>query len=170
MGVTIQEYRCRIGRFLPKFSKPSSTNLFSKNKNDSTAKLSLQQIILLSLVILAPFMIALLQFPLINHSNQSYSHPTFPTFQGLYTPAKNIFLETVNSNMINLWSTPTAPPWPATFSPPWPPATWQPTSSRISLKYFCSSVSTFSERNGQDDVFLEALPDDYKSPKQVHLW
>ena len=102
MGVTIQEYRCRIGRFLPKLRKSISTNNLSKNNNDSTTvKLSLQQTLLLVLAILTPFMIALLQFPSMNHPNQSYSHPIFPTSQDLYTPAENISLKTINSTIIN---------------------------------------------------------------------
>ena len=86
---------------MPKFSKSNITKIISKNKNDSTVKLSLQKILLLALAILAPFMIALIQFSSINHPSQSYSHPLFPTFKELYTPAKNASLRKLNSTIVN---------------------------------------------------------------------
>ena len=105
MGVTIQEYRCRIGIFLPKFSKTKCSNILSKNKNESSAQLSLKQLLLLILATLIPFTVAFLQYPSINHSNQSYNHPIYPTIQGIYTPAKNFSMNLVKSSIINQYST-----------------------------------------------------------------
>ena len=104
MGVTIQEYRCRIGIFLPKFSKTKCTNILSKNKNESSVQFSLQQLLSLILATLIPFTVAFLQYPSINHSNQSYNHPIYPTIQGIYTPAKNFSMNLVKSSIINQYS------------------------------------------------------------------
>ena len=90
MGVTIQEYRCRIGRFLPKNSNINSTNILTNKNNDSSIKLSLQCLLLLALAILSPFATAFLQIPTLNHPMQTYHHPIFPSVQGIYTPVSSI--------------------------------------------------------------------------------
>ena len=76
MGVTIQQYRSRIGRFLPKHSNKSTTNINNKNEDQPTDKLILETFLLLILAIFTSFLLALLQFPAVNHHEQSYSHPT----------------------------------------------------------------------------------------------
>ena len=90
MGVTIQEHRCRIGRFLPKISNINSTNILTKKNNESSIKLSLQYLLLLALAILSPFAVTFLQIPLVIHPLESYHHPIFPSVQGIYTPASSI--------------------------------------------------------------------------------
>ena len=96
MGVTIQEHRCRIGRFLPKISNINSTNILTKKNNESSIKLSLQYLLLLALAILSPFAVAFLQIPSVIHPLESYHHPIFPSVQGIYTPASS------NSSLQNL--------------------------------------------------------------------
>ena len=68
MGITIQQYRSRIGRFLPNLCK--STNIFGKNKVQPTVKLSVLTVSLLSLAIVTPFILAVLYPPVFQNSGQ----------------------------------------------------------------------------------------------------
>ena len=80
MGITIQQYRCRIGRFLPKKHFTSST-IISKDDIQASPKLNLQQLLLLLFAILLPFTIAFFQPSSLIHPKQSYNHPLYPTIQ-----------------------------------------------------------------------------------------
>ena len=81
MGITIQQYRSRIGRFLPKHCNINSNTSHSQTKNSEqpTVNLTFRTVSLLSMVILTPFILALFQLPTVQHPEQSYSHPLYPT-------------------------------------------------------------------------------------------
>ena len=82
MGITIQQYRCRIGRFLPKY-KNIENNIHSQSNNSeeptNNLNFNLKLFPILKVAILTPFILALLHLPLLQHQEQSYSHPMYPT-------------------------------------------------------------------------------------------
>jgi hypothetical protein len=82
MGISIQQYRSRIGRFLPKhsYSKIDQNTILT---SEDFPAISIPRCWLF-IAISVPFILALLQFPTIHHPNQSYSHPMYPTNQSLY--------------------------------------------------------------------------------------
>ena len=92
MGISIQQYRSRIGRFLPKHSYSKIDRNTTLSSEDYPA-ISVPKCWLF-IAISIPFILALLQFPTIQHPNQSYSHPLYPTNQNvclyqLYTNSDN---------------------------------------------------------------------------------
>ena len=82
MGISIQQYRSRIGRFLPKHSYSRIDQNTILTSEDYPA-ISIPRCWLF-IAISIPFILALLQCPIIHHPNQSYSHPMYPSNQSLY--------------------------------------------------------------------------------------
>ena len=79
MGITIQQYRSRIGRFLPKHLNISSTDILDKNEKQHEININLQTVVLLTIAIILPFLLALVQFPEVHSQEQFYIHPLYPT-------------------------------------------------------------------------------------------
>ena len=80
MDISLQQYRSRIGRFLPKYCNNKLVQEYlEKNEDYPTIKLSSRSCCLLFIAILFPVFLALQQFPTFNHPIQSYSHPSYPT-------------------------------------------------------------------------------------------
>ena len=88
MGISIQQYRIRIGRFLPRNSS-SRSNMYSEWDSDSSTS-SFSVLSLISLSIIITIILALLQFPAaVYHLEQSYNHPTYPTNYLQLSPLNN---------------------------------------------------------------------------------
>ena len=80
MDITVQQYRSRIGRFLPKHtSRRIFQKISFKSENCPQICFPFTRFFLLCSLLLIPFILFLQQFPTINHSNQSYKHPLYPT-------------------------------------------------------------------------------------------
>ena len=80
MDVSIQQWRSRIGRFLPKYSyiySREDQNRIPLNKENPTIKLPRS---LVYLAIFLPLILAILYLPLgfAHHPEQSYNHPLYP--------------------------------------------------------------------------------------------
>ena len=81
MGITIQQYRSRIGRFLPKHIRNSRFPQTSLVKDEDSPQIQLQfsWFCITCIAIFSPFILALQQHPKLQHTQQSYSHPLYPT-------------------------------------------------------------------------------------------
>ena len=78
MGITIQQYRSRIGRFLPKNSSSNNECLESRNIHP-VPYISGVWYMIVALAVFTPFTLALQQYQLLHHNDQTYSHPIYPT-------------------------------------------------------------------------------------------
>ena len=81
MDVSIQQYRSRIGRFLPKHCNSSIRifNSFKNEENQPRVKISFTITAFLTIAIMTPFLIAVIQNPGVHHKNHCYSHPLYPS-------------------------------------------------------------------------------------------
>ena len=92
MGITIQQYRCRIGSFLPKNISFRSSNKLCRNEDSPTDFCGMRRNIFM-ILLLAGLTILFVVSP-IQSSTQSYSHPLNPALPGCSNFLQNIYQST----------------------------------------------------------------------------
>ena len=81
MGISIQAYRCSIGRFVPKHSRIDFHNYSARscNKNPSKSS-SIRTYLLLIILLCVPIVCALLGHNSVKNMSKTYKHPVYPSF------------------------------------------------------------------------------------------
>ena len=93
MGITIQQYRCRIGSFLPKNISFRSSNNLCRNEDSPTDSCGMGRNIFMILLLLAGLTILFVVSP-IQSSTQSYSHPLYSAPPGFSNFLQNNYQST----------------------------------------------------------------------------
>ena len=96
MGISIEQYRGRIGRFLPR-NRCNRVNIKYSEVYEDLPSPSLPALwyLIVALSIFTPFLLALQQIPFIYHQAQTYSHPLYPqedftsSLSQVYNPSIN---------------------------------------------------------------------------------
>ena len=81
MGITIEQYRSRIGSFLPSKYQTKSRNSLVKYgvKSTNYPRFSL---VVLSLLLVSTIVFTSVALTSVQSRNQTYNHPVYPSFSG----------------------------------------------------------------------------------------
>ena len=78
MGTTIQEYRSRIGNFMPFRKKPTKNSKSKSHETDPTNDPSLRSYLFSLFILLAMVALTIVFTYPVNNSSHNYSHPLYP--------------------------------------------------------------------------------------------
>ena len=92
MDISIQQYRSRIGRFLPQTYSTSYS--LAKNEDQPTNFLRIRTYLSTKLLILAPVLFSIVVLTPIHSSAQTYSHPLYPALPGYSNLLQNTYKST----------------------------------------------------------------------------